>query len=187
MILGVCMSNFDSVPPPPPPSPKSGLSIGWWLFIGACIILVPVIIHSVSSVDSSTQSFSSTSVSSPVNASPPSSSQTSVPSTVETKPAEISINVSALQLWSDYQANEVAADARYKGKVLWVVKIRKTFTDSIVIELATPDEFRNVDAYLQDSESQKAAALSKGDEIIVLCRGNGMAVESPMLSDCQIQ
>jgi hypothetical protein len=158
---------------------------------GAFIIFLMLLGHCASSVDTSAPSSSNTSVSSPVNTNLPSSSQASVPSPVETEPAEIAVNVNALQLWSDYQANEVAADARYKGKALWVrgmvVNIRKDFTDSVVVELGTPNEFERVEAYLKDSETDKAAALSKGDPIIVLCRGKGMVVGSPMLSDCLIQ
>jgi hypothetical protein len=204
--------SIQGTAPTPPPSPRS---IAWWSVLGAFIILVLVIIHTVTSVDTSTPSSSQASVPTPADTNPAPVSpgvaaqssqvsasspivtntstldQASVPSTTETKPAEIAVNVSAPQLWSDYQANEVAADDKYKGKVLWVhgttVKISKTITGSIVIKLATPDEFSVVNAYLQDSEDQKAATLLQGDQIIVLCRGSGMFIGVPVLSDCLIQ
>jgi putative nucleic acid binding protein len=104
---------------------------------------------------------------------------------------KIAINVSTLQLWSDYQANEVAADERYKGKELAVVgvveSINKDFEDNAVLQLGAQDESVSVEATLRESEKSKAAELNKGDPITLLCRGKGMPLGSPALSDCLIQ
>ena len=99
--------------------------------------------------------------------------------------------MSTLQLWNDYQANEVAADEKYKGKELSVSgvveSIDKDYSDDVHIHIRTPNEFMGVDATLKDSETQKAAALLKGERIVVLCRGKGAVMGSPMLADCLIQ
>ena len=154
-------------PPPPPPKPKGRAALGCLFTLGAAVVFFIMIGHFASSgIGNSTSSTESTN-------------------------AEIAINVTALQLWSDYQANEVAADAEYKDKALAVhgvlASIDKDFTDSVVLQLRTPNEFMPVHAALKDSETQKAAALSKGGKTTLLCRGGGMVIGSPVLSDCTIQ
>lgn len=93
------------------------------------------------------------------------------------------------QLHADYKANEVAADAKYKGKRLQVdaatIKaIEKDFKDDIVLRLKTPHMFDSIHATLADGEEAKASKLNKGQRVILLCRGNGMIIGSPMLDDC---
>lgn len=105
------------------------------------------------------------------------------------KPA--ALEVSAEKLYSVYQNNEVAADQIYKGKLLAVSgvvrSINKDILDDPYLELAASDEFDGVQAHLKVSEESKAATLSKGDSIIVLCTGSGMIMDSPMLTGCVIQ
>ncbi len=92
------------------------------------------------------------------------------------------------KLWDDYEANEVAADNFYKGKVVQVsgtvASIDKDFMDQIVVHLAGPNEFENTMATMEKSEAGRAAALSKGNKVTVLCEGSGRVVGSPSLSDC---
>ena len=45
----------------------------------------------------------------------------------------------------------------------------------------------NVMANMEDGEAGKAAQLSKGQQITVLCKGGGMVIGSPMLRDCVIK
>lgn len=56
------------------------------------------------------------------------------------------VTVTAAKLFTDYQANEVSADSKYKNQRLavsgTVSSIRKDFTDSIVVELATAQSIR---------------------------------------------
>lgn len=101
------------------------------------------------------------------------------------------IQVSASKLFIDYQANEVAADNIYKGKRLavrgTVQSINKDITDDIYLVLATPNEFMGIHANVNSEEASKAAALSKGTHLTVVCQGQGMILGSPMLGDCSIQ
>jgi len=105
--------------------------------------------------------------------------------------APVALAVTAPKLWSDYHANEVAADNIYKGKELLVqgtvAEIRKDFTDSIVVELGTFNEFENVDAGVKDDYQSEAASLHKGQIITVRCEGGGMVVGSPVLRGCSMQ
>lgn len=101
------------------------------------------------------------------------------------------MNVTAAQLFAGYEANEVSADERYKGKALLVTgkiaSIDKDFTDGIVLRLSTSNPFQTVDANLEDSEKPKAGRLAKGETVRVQCEGNGMVIGSPQLGDCVIQ
>ena len=119
------------------------------------------------------------------------SSLASATSATQTKDSRPPVAVSALQLYLDYQANEVSADNLYKGRRLAVsdalTGISKDFTNEIYLTLRTPDEFMNVRADLQPSEVQKASQLKKGSLITVACEGNGMIVGTPMLKDCVVR
>lgn len=101
------------------------------------------------------------------------------------------IHVSAVKLWSDYHANEVAADNMYKGQPLIVtgmVKgINKDILDDAYLTLSTFNEFESVDAHLQSSELAKAARMSIYQPVTVACTGGGMVIGSPVLRDCIIQ
>lgn len=98
------------------------------------------------------------------------------------------LTVDAVKLWKDYDANEVAADGIYKGKILQVTgtvaSIDKDFMDDIVLHLKSPNQFENTMATLKKSEMSKAAALSKGSQVTLLCKGKGRLLGSPALDDC---
>ena len=106
-------------------------------------------------------------------------------------PAEPDIEVSAARLWKDYHANEVAADDKYKNKTLLVSgevsSIDKDFLGDIVLRLVTPNPYMAVMATLQSSEKSRAAQLSKGSSVSVLCTGGGMIVGSPSLRKCSVK
>ena len=99
--------------------------------------------------------------------------------------------LTAVELWREYQANEVAADSKYKGKTLLVsgevVGIDKDFLDNAVLSLRTRNEFMSVKATLDDSQKSGAASLSKGSMVSLLCKGNGAILGSPTLKDCYMK
>jgi hypothetical protein len=99
------------------------------------------------------------------------------------------MRVTAIELFSAYQRNEVLADSQYKGKALIVTgvvaDIRKDMLDNAVVDLATTNQFESVFAYLGKSEETKAATLSKGMTVTLLCEGNGATVGSPSLRNCR--
>lgn len=104
-------------------------------------------------------------------------------------PAADAIKVTAHQLFSAYEANEIAADGQYKGKTLEVSGvvsgIDSDFSDEPVIELATENEFMGVRA--QGIDKTVAANLSKGQQVTLVCTGGGEVVGAPMLEDCSIR
>lgn len=100
------------------------------------------------------------------------------------------ISIDAVQLWQDYDANEVAADNAYKGRHLAVKgvvqSIDKDFMDNIVVHLEAPNTFMPTMATMQSSQATAAAELSKGDVVEMLCVGAGRFVGSPALRGCRL-
>lgn len=111
--------------------------------------------------------------------------------TTEAKPTEPALAVSAGELFKAYNANEVAADQKYKGKTLLisgsVQSIDKDFMDKIVVKLSTSNEFMPVHAQLGKEHEQLAAQLAKGAKVKWSCTGGGLIVGSPILRDCSPQ
>ncbi len=99
------------------------------------------------------------------------------------------MRVTAMELFSAYQRNEVLADSQYKGKELivtgTVAEIRKDIFDQAVVDLATANEFESVSAYLDKGEEAQAATLSKEMSVTLLCVGNGATIGSPSLQNCR--
>lgn len=106
-------------------------------------------------------------------------------------PAEPAMSVSAKQLSSAYEANEVSADNSYKGKRLLVdgvvQSIGKDIMNNVYVVLRGRNDFQGVHATMMESETGTAAKLSKGDRLTVLCKGNGKMLTDPMLDDCRVQ
>ena len=106
------------------------------------------------------------------------------------KPAPDALVVTAKDLWSAYDANEVAADEQYKGKRLIVTgklqSIDKGILDDVVLKLRTKNQFLSVHATLRDSEKAAAAALKKGVTVKVRCIGDGLILGSPLLKKCRL-
>lgn len=100
---------------------------------------------------------------------------------------EPSVRVTAMELFSAYDANEVAADAAYKGRRLQVVGevagIDKDFTNKVIVRLQTPNPFMSVMAY--GVAPATAASLRKGQSISLTCRGDGLLMGSPVLRGCE--
>lgn len=121
----------------------------------------------------------------------PSAAVGAVTPSADTKPAPqkvAAIKISASQLFNEYQANEVAADQRYKGKWLLVSgtvqSIDKNAFNNIVVRLRTSNEFMGAMAHLDDAHEGLAASLNKGQKIQLECKGGGIVIGSPVLKEC---
>lgn len=112
---------------------------------------------------------------------------------VSNEAAEPPVDVTADQLLNAYKNNEVSANQQFKGKTLLVSatidSIQAGFNDEPYISLKAGGEieFNQPQAHLADSELSKAATLSKGQKVKLLCVGNSEIAGSPMLADCVIQ
>ncbi|MSP70484.1 MAG: hypothetical protein EXR20_09440 [Bacteroidetes bacterium] len=108
----------------------------------------------------------------------------------ETEANTPAIEVSPQQLYSDWEANEVSADLKYKGKVL-IVKgkvntIGKDIMDDIYVTLNTGKTFGEVQCSFSDNHTNEAAGLKKGQTITIKgkCDGKMMNI---LLSGCSLQ
>ena len=101
------------------------------------------------------------------------------------------VAVTARELFSAYESNEVAADKQFKGKMLEVTgtisSIDSGFGDGAIVQLSTGNDFQSVSAQGDDSFTDVAATLSKGQQVTMICKGDGEVIGSPMLSDCVVQ
>lgn len=99
--------------------------------------------------------------------------------------------VTANELFTAYEGNEVAADKQYKGQLLEVsgkvASINSGLGDSANVSLETSNQFSSVTASGDDAFNEAAAGLSKGQDVVVVCKGDGEVIGSPMLKDCVIQ
>ncbi len=95
--------------------------------------------------------------------------------------------VAAEALWTEYQANEKAANAHYKGEVLdvtgQVTGMDSDLVGSVIVRLESPNPFSPTRAYLADS----SAPPGKGIAVTLRCQGAGMILGSPVLRDCVLR
>ena len=100
------------------------------------------------------------------------------------------ISISARQLYKEYEDNEVAADQKYKNKILsvggTVDNIGKDITDNIYVTLKGSEFIGSVQCFFGENHVNEAARLSKGMKITVKgkCDGKMMNI---LLRGCSIQ
>lgn len=164
---------------PPMPPPKKGMGAGMIaLIVIGCMFGGCFVLGAIGSAAKKNDGEQARAPSAPQPKSAPAPKAQAVP-------------VTALELFKDYQGNEVAADGRYKGRTLLVTgtvsEVKKDFTDSIVIHLRSSNPFMSIDAHVEDSETAKAAQLNKGDTVTLRCEGRGMVIGRPQLGDCLVE
>ena len=101
------------------------------------------------------------------------------------------IKVSAIQLFEDYSANEVAADEKYKGKTLEIsgmvndIGIDITKTMYVTFNLGRQLEIMTVQCYFDDNHKGDLAKLSKGQSVMIRgsCAGKLFHI---MVKDCEL-
>jgi hypothetical protein len=116
--------------------------------------------------------------------------------------------VDSVSLGSEYRANEVAADGKYKGKYLFVRatvdSVRKDAFGNIVVMLRSDNRFMPNSARLDKTvavitgmensakvismkvvpAADAAGALTKGQKLRMLCQGDGMLIGAVTLAVC---
>ena len=99
--------------------------------------------------------------------------------------------VSAADLCREYVANSIAADFKYKGKLIevsgMVKAIDKDFADTIyvILDSQNPESVTDAQLYFSDAHEKEAAALNKGEHFGAICRCDGKFMDV-MLKDCEI-
>jgi hypothetical protein len=97
-------------------------------------------------------------------------------------------SIGAVQLWREYDANEVAADTRYKGQRLRVtgiiVNIERDYEDRPVLHLFGGNAIFPTVVRLNKADIPAVTQLKKGDEVVVRCIGAGREMRMPQLERC---
>lgn len=98
--------------------------------------------------------------------------------------------VDAPNFWQEYEANEVSADDKYKGKLVIIqgriLSIQKDFTGSAYVELEVSSaSLTSIHAGLTGNMMSEAAKFEKGQNVRLICTGSGQIMGSPVLSNCQ--
>ncbi|MDR1084939.1 MAG: zinc-ribbon domain-containing protein [Deltaproteobacteria bacterium] len=114
----------------------------------------------------------------------PSSSSSAAPA-----PQIPAMEVSAAQFFDDYQANEVSADNKYKGKTLKITgtvsDISKDIMDNAVVHLQTSNPFMDILCTFKGSTDPGLANVKKGQQVVLIGKGDMMIMGSPRLENCQ--
>ena len=97
-------------------------------------------------------------------------------------------SIGAVQLWREYNDNEVAADTRYKGQRLSVtgtiISIERDYEGRPVLHLFAGNALFPTMATLNRADIPAAARLKKGNEVTVRCIGAGWEMRMPQLERC---
>jgi hypothetical protein len=95
------------------------------------------------------------------------------------KLSRIDLRVDANTYANDYEANEIAADNKYKGKKILLIgkinSINKDIGGNGYLALRGPGMFQDVQARLSDAGMEGAADLAKGMTVYLVC-DHGMKV-----------
>jgi len=85
--------------------------------------------------------------------------------------------LSAVKLCREYDANEIAADIKYKGKTVRisgrVASIGKNILGGIYVVISCPKLFSGIQCSFPEDEKSVVAALSKREKVVVVGRVSG--------------
>jgi hypothetical protein len=102
--------------------------------------------------------------------------------------AEIDLSVTAQKFEADYDANEIAADAKYKGRRFLlsgvIESINKDFTDEGFLTLRS-GSLTGVQAALNQRGMQNAGSLQRGEKIDLVCHSSSRVIGSAIAGDCE--
>ena len=111
--------------------------------------------------------------------------------TQEIKSQDASYTLSADQLAREYENNEVAADAKYKGKIVIVSgtiqDIGKDVMDEPYIIIGGSGFLDGVQCFFTESEESSVAHLSKGQRVSVKGEVSGKIIGNVLVKKCSLQ
>jgi hypothetical protein len=105
-------------------------------------------------------------------------------------PPDPDLKVSAPELAREYEANSVAADLKYKGKLVEVdgeIKdINRDVTNTIFVVLSSqnPESITDVQLFFSDAHEKEAASLNKGEYFAAVCQCEGKFM-NVLLKNCE--
>ena len=111
--------------------------------------------------------------------------------TIKAEEPKSTPRITAAELWTAYDSNELAADKKYKDKKLIVTgivqDIGKDIVDTAYITLETENAFQSVQCMFGKNEEETLVILSKGQnvEIIGTCNG-AMVIGGVLMIHCKL-
>jgi hypothetical protein len=103
------------------------------------------------------------------------------------------ITVTSANISKEYSENEVAADDKYKSKIIEISgKItgidNGSFDNEMIIKLADGKyDFSGPWCYMKASEKEKVLAFKKGQQVTLIGKGESATMGSPILKDCVVK
>lgn len=101
----------------------------------------------------------------------------SQPAVVTDDVQPVAVRVTASQLFADYEANEIAADEKYKGKVIVVSgtidNIGKDILDTMYVTLDSGKPLFNVQCFFSDKHKSQLSNVAKGQQVMVKGKCDG--------------
>ena len=95
------------------------------------------------------------------------------------------------QLYQEYDANQVAADSKYKDKVVIVTgsiqSIGKDITDTAYLVIGGAGFLDGVQCMLPGGQESAVAQLSKGQLVTAKGRVSGQSIGNVLLRNCTLQ
>lgn len=113
--------------------------------------------------------------------------------TIESEKLIPQIIVTSSVISKEYSENEVSADAKYKGKIIEisgkVTGVDNGITDNeMIVRLSDGEyDFSGPMCYMKESEKDKILALKKGNQAILIGKGDSATIGSPILRDCLVK
>ena len=98
------------------------------------------------------------------------------------------VNTTSLEMSKLYQQNQVAGDQKYyKKKILLtgkITSINSGINNEPYLTLNSINQFMQTQIHFDNAEINKIARLHSGEQVVLLCEGDGALVGSPMLNKC---
>lgn len=161
-----------------PVAPAAARKLPAWAAVAVAVILVLALIGLLGGKDDVQ----------PGEAGPTQAAPQAPPPTAAPKPP---YETTAAQLHRDYEANEVAADAKIDGRPVLVrgavQSIDKDFLDAPVLSLATSNQFMPVRLSLRKEQASVAGQLKRGQQVAVYCVSTRRIIGTVMGSDCDVR
>lgn len=113
--------------------------------------------------------------------------------TTESAPAVPNVIVTSANISKEYSENEVAADAKYKGKTIEmsgkVTSIDNGISDNEMIVRLSDGQYdiNNAWCYMNEGERDKVLALKKGQQVTLIGTGDSATLKSPVLKSCTVK
>lgn len=103
------------------------------------------------------------------------------------------IIVTSANISKAYSENEVSADVKYKGKLIEISgKVASvdngTFDNEMIVRISDGKyDINNTWCYMKESEREKVLAFKKGQQVVLIGKGDSATLGSPVLKDCTVK